>query len=208
MNTFVALLAAYLIGSLSFGYMAGKLLRGIDIRQYGSGNTGTTNIQRTLGTGPAIVVLLLDAGKGLAAVFLARALTGAPTVEMLAGVTSVLGHNWPMFHRFRGGRGIATSVGVLLGLTWQVGVIATAVGFVIIGATRYVSLGSIIGSLLIPILMILFGLHWSYILFGTILAFFAVWRHRQNISRLLAGTENKLGQKVDLPPGEKKVKNR
>lgn len=208
MNTFVALLAAYLIGSISFGYMAGKLLRGIDIRQYGSGNTGTTNIQRTLGTAPAIIVLLLDAGKGLAAVMIARALTGAPTVEMLAGVLSVVGHNWPMFHRFRGGRGIATSAGVLLALTWQVGVIATAIAFVVIGATRYVSLGSIVGSLLIPLLMIYFGLHWSYILFGTVLATFAIWRHRQNISRLLSGTESKLGQKVDIQTAKKKVKNR
>jgi glycerol-3-phosphate acyltransferase PlsY len=165
MNIIVALIAAYLIGSLSFGLMAGKLLRGIDIRQYGSGNTGSTNIQRTLGTVPAIIVLLLDVGKGLAAVLLARALTGAPGVEMLAGVLSVLGHNWPLFHRFKGGRGIATSIGVLMGLSWQVLIIAVAVGMFIIAVTRYVSLGSIIGMLLVPILMLFFDLPTLHILF-------------------------------------------
>lgn len=205
MNTFVALVAAYLIGSISFGYMAGKLLRGIDIRSYGSGNTGTTNIQRTLGTGPAVVVLLLDVGKGLAAVLLAQRLTGTPTVQMLAGVAAVAGHNWPVFYRFRGGRGIATSIGVLLGLSTVVILIATAIGVIIIAVTRYVSLGSIIGSIFIPILMIIFNLPPSYILFGVVLAGFAVWRHRQNISRLLAGNENKLGQKVDLGTEETKV---
>ncbi|MBT9167898.1 MAG: Glycerol-3-phosphate acyltransferase [Syntrophomonadaceae bacterium] len=204
MNIIVALLASYLIGSLSFGYLAGKLLRGIDIRQHGSGNTGTTNIQRTLGTAPAIIVLLLDIGKGLAAVLLARALTGAPGVEMLAGVLSVLGHNWPLFHRFKGGRGIATSIGVLIGLAWQVLLIAVAVGIIIIAVTRYVSLGSIIGVLLVPILMVAFGLPTLHILFGTVLAVFAIWRHRLNISRLLAGTENKLGGKTALVRREKR----
>lgn len=204
MNIIVALIAAYLIGSLSFGLMAGKLLRGIDIRQYGSGNTGSTNIQRTLGTLPAIIVLLLDVGKGLAAVLLARALTGAPGVEMLAGVLSVLGHNWPLFHRFKGGRGIATSIGVLMGLSWQVLIIAVAVGMFIIAVTRYVSLGSIIGMLLVPILMLFFDLPTLHILFGAVLAVFAVWRHRQNISRLLAGTENKLGKKTSLLKSEKR----
>jgi glycerol-3-phosphate acyltransferase PlsY len=204
-NTFVVLLAAYLIGSLSFGYMAGKLLRGIDIRSYGSGNTGTTNIQRTLGTGPAIIVLLLDVGKGLAAVLLAQRLVGTPTVEILAGVMAVAGHNWPVFYRFRGGRGIATSIGVLLGLSTTVILIATAIGVILIALTRYVSLGSVVGSILIPVLMIIFDMPTSYILFGIVLATFAVWRHRQNISRLLTGTENKLGQKVDLGIEETKV---
>ena len=205
MNIIVALLASYLIGSLSFGYLAGKFLRGIDIRQFGSGNTGTTNIQRTLGTGPAIIVLLLDVGKGLAAVLVARALTGAPIVQMLAGVLAVLGHNWPLFHRFKGGRGIATSIGALLGLAWQVLLIAVAVGVTIIAVTRYVSLGSLIGVILVPILMVAFAMPPAYILFGTVLAVFAVWRHRQNISRLLAGTENKLGKKLGLVEKEKKV---
>lgn len=196
MNTVVALLAAYLLGSISFGYLTGKLICGIDIRQFGSGNAGTTNILRTLGTGPAIAVLLLDAGKGLAAVLLAKALTGDTLVTMLAGVTVVAGHNWPLFFRFRGGRGIATSIGVMLGLAPAVILIATAIGVSLIAATRYVSLGSIVGSSMIPVLMVLFRMPPSFILFGTVLAAMAVWRHRDNIRRLLAGTENKLGAKA------------
>lgn len=205
MNTFLALVAAYLLGSISFGLLAGKLLKGIDIRQFGSGNAGTTNILRTLGTGPAILVLLLDAGKGFTAVLLAQALTGNPPVMMLAGVTAVLGHNWPLFHRFKGGRGIATSIGILLGLAPLVILIATAIGVLIIAITRYVSLGSIVGASLIPIFMIIFGHDISYIIFGVALAVLAVWRHWENITRLLGGTENKLGAKVNVSAEEKKV---
>jgi glycerol-3-phosphate acyltransferase PlsY len=206
MNMFLALLAAYLIGSVSFGYMAGKLLKGIDIREFGSGGTGTTNIQRTLGTGPALVVLLLDAAKGYLAVIVAGALTTNPSGWMLlAGLAAVAGHNWPIFHRFRGGRGIATSIGVLLGLAPVVILISIGVGVILIAITRYVSLGSIVGSILIPILSLILGLPLTYVLFGTVLAGFAVWRHRQNISRLLAGTESKLGTKVNVGTEEKKV---
>ncbi|EEG77110.1 glycerol-3-phosphate 1-O-acyltransferase PlsY [Dethiobacter alkaliphilus] len=205
MNNVLALLAAYLLGSVSFGYLAGKLLKGIDIRQFGSGNAGTTNIQRTLGTGPAIAVLILDAAKGLVAVLIAQALTGNPPVMMLAGVAAVLGHNWPVFFGFKGGRGIATSVGVILGLTPGVILIATAVGVILIATTRYVSLGSVTGAVLIPMLMIIFGHDFSYVIFGTALAALAVWRHKENITRLLNGTENKLGAKVNVSAKEKKV---
>lgn len=205
MNTVLALIGAYLIGSLSFGVLAGKLLKGIDIRQHGSGNAGTTNIQRTVGTGPAIVVLLLDVGKGVAAVLLAQRLTGEPTVMMLAGALSILGHNWPVFFRFKGGRGIATSIGVFLGLTPVVILIATAIGVALIALTRYVSLGSIVGAISIPFLMLIYNMPPSYIFFGTVVAGLAVWRHRDNITRLVNGTENKLGAKVKLSQEEKKV---
>jgi acyl phosphate:glycerol-3-phosphate acyltransferase len=206
LNAFLALLAAYLIGSVSFGFMAGKLLKGIDIREFGSGGTGTTNIQRTLGTGPALAVLVLDAAKGYLAIWVAGMLTANPSGWLLlAGLAAVGGHNWPLFHRFRGGRGIATSIGVMLGLAPLVILIATAVGVTLIAITRYVSLGSIVGSMLIPVFMIFFGMPWTYILFGVALAAFAVWRHRPNIARLLAGNENKLGQKVRIGTEEKKV---
>ncbi|MDW7651629.1 MAG: glycerol-3-phosphate 1-O-acyltransferase PlsY [Bacillota bacterium] len=205
MNTVLSLLGAYLIGSVSFGYLAGKLLKGIDIREHGSGNAGTTNIQRTVGTVPAIFVLLLDVGKGVAAVLLAGYLTGQPTVMMLAGVAAIVGHNWPVFFRFRGGRGIATSIGVLLGLAPVVILIATAIGVTLIALTRYVSLGSVVGAATIPILMLIFTKPPSYILFGAIIGGLAVWRHRENIVRLLNGTENKLGKKVPVPQEEKRV---
>jgi len=203
-NSFLAVLLAYLLGSVSFGYLVGRRIRGVDIRQYGSGSSGTTNILRTLGTGPAVVVLLLDAGKGIGAVYLADLLTGNPNVVMLAGVAVVAGHNWPVFFGFRGGRGIATSMGVLLGIAPSVILIAVLVGLLVMALTRYVSLGSLVGSVLIPFLMLLFRLPPAHILFGTALCLLAVWRHRANIRRLLAGTESKLGKKVAM--GEKRVR--
>ncbi|MBS4030725.1 MAG: glycerol-3-phosphate 1-O-acyltransferase PlsY [Clostridiales bacterium] len=205
MNNFLALLLSYLLGSVSFGYLAGRLFRGVDIRNFGSGNTGSTNILRTLGTGPAILVLLLDAGKGWTAIYLASSLTDIPLVVILAGVAVVVGHNWPVFFGFRGGRGIATSIGVVAGLAPTVILIATIIGVIIIALTRYVSLGSIIGSVMIPVLMVAFRQPVEYQLFGLVLSSLAVWRHRENIGRLLNGSENKLGSKVATE--EKKVEN-
>ncbi len=196
MNIIIALLAAYLIGSVSFGYLAGRLLLGVDIRQHGSGNTGATNVLRTLGTVPAIVIFFLDVGKGYAAIFLAGLLTDIPLMIMLSGVAVVAGHNWPLFYKFKGGRGVATTVGVMLGLAPLVILISLLVGVPVIALTRYVSLGSIIGSFLVPVLMVAFRMPPAYILFGTVLAAITIWRHRENISRLLKGTENKIGKKV------------
>ena len=203
MNTVLALVIAYMLGSISFGYLAGKVVKGIDIRQHGSGNAGSTNIQRTLGMVPAIVVLLLDIAKGLFAVLVAKALTGSEPVQMFAGIAAVAGHNWPLFFKFRGGRGIATTMGVFIGLAPQVILIATIIGVSVIAITRYVSLGSIIGVLTIPIFMLIFKMPAYYVLFGALMAVIAVWRHRQNITRLLKGTENKLGAKVKTKNEEK-----
>lgn len=205
MNNFLILLLSYLLGSISFGYLAGRFFRGIDIRDFGSGNTGSTNILRTLGTGPAIIVLLLDAGKGWVAVYLAHTFTGVPLVAMLAGIAVVVGHNWPVFYGFRGGRGIATSIGVIAGLAPLVILIAGITGVAVIAVTRYVSLGSVIGSILIPVLMVVLNEPIEYQAFGFVLSILAVWRHRENIVRLLNGTENKFGSKVDT--AEKKVDN-
>ncbi len=202
MKSALAMVISYLIGSLSFGYLAGRLLKGIDIREFGSGNTGSTNILRTLGVGPAAVVFILDVSKGLAAVYLAKALGLGPSLIMLSGVAVVVGHNWPVFFNFRGGRGIATSLGVLFGLAPGVMLIALAAGVAVIAVTRYVSLGSITGAALVPFLMLAFRLPPAYLFFGALLAILAVFRHRQNIKRLLNGTENKLGKKVVI--GEKR----
>ena len=148
--SFLALIAAYLIGSLSVGYLVGKLGKGIDVRKYGSGNVGSTNILRTLGILPAILVLILDMAKGFVAVYLALWLTANPTVAMLSGLAAVVGHNWPVWFGFRGGRGIATSIGVILAFNPTVFGVLTLIGVLIIIITRYVSLASIIGASLFP----------------------------------------------------------
>lgn len=196
MSSLLVILLAYLLGSVSFGYLLGKKLRGVDVRRLGSGSSGATNIMRTLGTGPAIAVLLLDAGKGIGAVYLARLLDGSPMVIMLAGIAVVAGHNWPILFGFRGGRGIATSMGVLLGLAPGVILVAFLIGSLVIAFTRYVSLGSIVGSILIPVLMLLFRFPPEYTFFGTALCAFAIWRHKANIKRLLSGAESKLGERA------------
>jgi acyl phosphate:glycerol-3-phosphate acyltransferase len=196
LNIMLALLAAYLLGSVSFGYIAGRLLLGVDIRQHGSGNTGSTNVLRTLGTGPGIIVFFLDVAKGFTAIYIARLFTGADVAIMLAGVAVVAGHNWPLFFKFKGGRGVATTVGVLAGLAPVVTLIVFAVGVIIIAVTRYVSLASITGAALLPVLLVAFRLPAAYILFGLVLSILTIWRHKQNITRLLNGTENKFGKRV------------
>ncbi|NLM53249.1 MAG: glycerol-3-phosphate 1-O-acyltransferase PlsY [Firmicutes bacterium] len=198
MSSFLIVAAAYLLGSIPFGYLAGKLLKGIDIRQYGSGNIGTTNIHRILGLKPAIIVLILDVAKGLLPVLLARYFTDSTTLHLVTGFAAIVGHNWPLFLKFRGGKGIATSIGVFIGLAPLVLLIGCIVGGLVIAVTRYVSLGSIIGALSAPIAMIILDMPPVYIFFGIIICIMVIWRHRENIVRLLNGTENKLGTKVKI----------
>lgn len=192
MEVAMIFLTAYILGGIPFGYLAGRVVGGIDIREHGSRNTGTTNALRTLGVGPAIAVLVLDLGKGLAPVLIARWLGMDSLYVMLAGVAVVAGHNWSIFLRFRGGRGVATTVGVVLGLAPQVMLIIMLIGISITIITRYVSLGAVIGAILLPILMIGFEMPMPYTAFTILLSAILLWRHRPNIGRLLSGTENKV----------------
>ncbi len=192
MEVAMIFLTAYILGGIPFGYLAGRVVGGIDIREHGSRNTGTTNALRTLGVGTAIAVLVLDLGKGLAPVLIARWLGMDSLYVMLAGVAVVAGHNWSIFLRFRGGRGVATTVGVVLGLAPQVMLIIMLIGISITIITRYVSLGAVIGAILLPILMIGFEMPMPYTAFAILLSAILLWRHRPNIGRLLSGTENKV----------------
>jgi glycerol-3-phosphate acyltransferase PlsY len=194
---------AYLIGSIPFGLLAGKLVAKVDIREYGSGKIGMTNVLRTAGITTAAVVLLLDMGKAVAAVVIARLLFDSGGAEAAAALTVIFGHNWPVFIGFRGGRGTASGWGGLLILSPIAGVIATVVGVSLVGLTRYVSLGSItaaaLGSAMLVVLAIFYDpvplvYSWYGIIGGTLI----VVRHRDNIQRLLNGTERKIGRKADL----------
>lgn len=194
---FLAIIIAYLLGSIPFGYIFTLLARRIDIRQYGSGNIGATNVQRLLGWRAAFLVLLLDLGKGSVAVLLARAISGETAVILAAALAVLLGHCYPIFLQFKGGKGAATGVGLLLALSAPVCAATVALAVLIIALTRYVSLGSIIGAFSVPFLLLFFNYEPLYLLFGAAMALLIIFRHRENIVRLLKGTESRLGQRAE-----------
>jgi len=191
----IVLIASYLIGSLPMAYVVGRYFKGIDIRQVGSGTVGTTNVFRTLGPMPALLVLVGDVGKGVVSVLWAGAV-GGPTLAVLAGILAMAGHNWSIFLRFHGGRGVATGLGVFLALTPAVALVGLAIFVALVAIPRYVSLGSIIAAAAVPVLMVLFAQPVTHVLFGLLAAALIVYRHRPNIQRLLSGTESKLGQRI------------
>ncbi|TKD69861.1 glycerol-3-phosphate 1-O-acyltransferase PlsY [Pseudalkalibacillus hwajinpoensis] len=191
-------IAAYLLGSVSFSYLIARIVKKIDIRDHGSGNAGATNTLRVLGTGPAIAVLILDVVKGILAVWLGYWFSSEPIVPFLAGISAIIGHNWPVFFGFRGGKGVATTIGVFATLAFLPSLYAGIIAILSIFITRFVSLGSLIFVVLTPAFIFLLGGYpASYIWLGTILAVVSVWRHRTNVKRLVSGTESKLGQKVE-----------
>ncbi len=191
-----ALVAAYLIGSLTFATILVRATRGIDIRTVGSGNAGGTNVLRTSGKGLALVVALLDVLKGVAAVFLMKSVTYDPRWLGAAAVAAVLGHIFPVFFGFRGGKGVATAVGAFAVLSpWSVLVIA-GVFVLVVALTRYVSLGSVTAACLLPVTLgLVFGAPEGVVVAGAGAALLLVFSHRTNIGRLLSGTERRLGGK-------------
>lgn len=196
MGIIISIIAAYLLGSISFSFLLTKLIMKEDIRDHGSGNAGATNTLRVLGVAPAISVLLLDVLKGVAAIWIARAL-GCPDWAVAAtGLMAIIGHNWPVFFGFRGGKGVATTIGVFATLSLLPSLYAGAIAILLIILTRYVSLGSLVFVVLAPILwMSLSHDPLSYFYIGLLIALLTYWRHRSNIQRLVRGEENKIGQK-------------
>lgn len=204
----LAVLMGYLLGAIPFGLLMGRLTRGIDIRAYGSHRTGATNALRTLGAGPAALVFILDIGKGVAAVLIARFLLPADSASLTewaaaaAGFAAIVGHNWSVFIRFTGGRGVSTSTGALGAMApWALLVMAPVVVFVI-WRWRYVSLGSVSGAVLSPVVVGILALvnvstlqAFAYALAAGTLVTVA---HADNIGRLRAGTERKIGQKEQV----------
>lgn len=180
---------AYLIGSIPSGLIIGKLIFGTDVRQYGSKNIGATNTYRVLGLKAALPVFLCDAAKGMIGVGLFH---GTPSTMILGGILAMVGHNWSVFLGFKGGRGVATGLGVLIMLSPIVSAVCFAVWAVIVYFTKLVSLGSIIAAALVPILMFTFGESAWFVGFGGLAALFVIVRHRENIVRLLQGKELKV----------------
>lgn len=206
--TIALLLLSYLLGSFPTGYLAARILKGIDIREQGSGSIGATNVLRTLGKGPAIAVLLVDAAKGAAAIGLAhlanhifvnlssQAILSLPWLVTLAGLAAIIGHSWPIWLKFKGGKSVATSLGILLAMSWQVGLATFGVFAVMLAISRIVSLSSIVGAIAVSVLMFGFAEPLPYQIFAIAAGIYVIWRHRSNIQRLLAGTEPKIGQKL------------
>ncbi|EMT53613.1 glycerol-3-phosphate 1-O-acyltransferase PlsY [Brevibacillus borstelensis] len=197
---YLSLLISYLIGSVSFSYLIAKKIAGIDIRSHGSGNAGATNTLRVLGKGPAITVLVLDALKGLAAMGLTHLLTdGNALAYALSGLFAIIGHNWPVFFGFRGGKGIATTVGVAFGFSPLAFLISGIITIIVIAITRYVSLGSLVLVTMLPIFLYVFAKEPAFIWVSTVLAIFAYIRHYSNIRNLLSGKERRLGESAQRP---------
>jgi acyl phosphate:glycerol-3-phosphate acyltransferase len=196
------LLLAYLLGSFPTGYLAGRLLQGIDLREQGSGSTGATNVLRTLGKGPGITVLAIDVLKGVAAVKLVTlaANLGYPIAQPVLvsiglAAMALLGHSKSVWLGWRGGKSVATGLGILLALCWPVALLALGVFGVSIGLSRIVSISSIAAALAVPVLMAIYQQPWEVIGFTAIGGGYVIWLHRTNIQRLLAGTEPRIGQK-------------
>ena len=197
----------YLIGAVPFGYLAGKMFANVDIREHGSGSIGMTNVLRMAGARAAVGVLLLDVGKGVLAVVIARLAFDSRGAEAAAALAVLFGHSWPVFIGFRGGRSTASGWGGLLILSPVAGLIATLIGLSLIALTRYMSVGSIFAASLGSLALVVLALtgivetplvySWYGIVGGTLI----VLRHKENILRLLNGTERKIGQPVDLAGG-------
>ena len=195
MQTAAAIFAAYCLGSISFAIVVSWLLRLPDPRSYGSKNPGATNVLRTGRRAAAVLTLAGDAGKGWAAVWLAAFFT---TEVALAGLAAFLGHLFPVFHRFQGGKGVATAAGVLFGLDWRVGLGAVITWLVIVACLRYSSLASLIAALFAPFAAALL-LGWQSAIIVGAMSALLFWRHRGNIARLVAGSEPRLGEKKPTP---------
>lgn len=195
----VFVVAAYLIGNLNFAYILVKFLKNEDVRNYGSGNAGTTNVLRVMGKNVAIPVFLLDALKGCLVVVIGRYVLSLNEVFLvLGGIAVVAGHNWPAFLQFRGGKGTATSLGVFLTYDWEVAIIAIMIGLIVLAIWKMVSLTSIVGMTMLPIFALLFGRTVTEVIFAVVLCLFSLFQHRKNIGRIIQGRESKLGQKVKM----------
>lgn len=200
----VVTMIAYLLGSISFSVIISKKLAGFDVREKGSGNAGSTNVLRTVGKKAAVITLVCDILKGIVAVLIsiligkiAKECSSAILVE-IAALAVVLGHTFPIFFEFRGGKGVATSLGLVLIINWKIGLICLVFALALMAITRMVSLGSISAAVLFAVLTLFIRDSYiveyeaSFIIFGILLAAFVVFNHRSNLKRIISGTENKL----------------
>lgn len=200
MTVYLLIAAGYLLGSIPFGVILTRAFGAGDLRQIGSGNIGATNVLRTGRKGLAAVTLILDGAKGAVAVLLARHIVPelGDDGAMIAGAAAMIGHCYPVWLRFRGGKGVATLLGLALALAWPVGLVAAAVWLATVLLLRISSLGGMAGAVAAPVAALAFG-HPTYAAGLAGLAIIVLWRHRENIGRLRAGTEPRVGGEKDQP---------
>ena len=196
LNNLVVLLISYLLGSINTSIIVSKIMLGDDIRNHGSKNAGATNALRTLGKKGAIIVVIGDVLKAAIAIILAKFITDDQNAVYIAGLGAVLGHNFPLYFGFKGGKGIIVSTVAILFADYLIGIVVIAVALSIMLISKYVSLGSILGAVLFVILSLIFKQNNpDFIVFAFLLAILAVYMHKTNIQRLVAGKENKLSFK-------------
>ena len=191
MTTFV-LVFSYLLGAIPNGLIFGKLLWKKDLRKIGSKNIGATNAWRTIGKPAGVLIFLLDFLKGAISVLLAKMFVGTPLVIMLAGIFAIIGHSFTIYLMFHGGKGVATGLGVISMMMPKVAIFSFLVWLAIVLVTRYVSFGSCVAAAMVPILAFAFRLDTEYVCFGLIIGLFVIYRHKENIRRLVLGTEHKI----------------
>ena len=192
------LFLGYLFGSFPSGYLAGRIAKGIDIRSLGSGSTGATNVLRHIGKRAAITVFLLDLFKGVLSILLAKYFLLNDSWQVAIGLSTLIGHIWPIWLNWKGGKAVATGLGIFLGLSWQVGLATLGIFIIMITLFRIVSLASVSAALALPLIMFLsfrtsnFSL--PFLIISLLAMTLVIWRHRENIVRLIKGKEPRIGQ--------------
>jgi len=195
----IILLISYLIGSFPSGYLYAKNLKGIDLRSVGSGSTGATNVLRNVGKWPALIVFILDVLKGVIAVKIAYYFLTANIFQVLAGLSAITGHIWPIWLKGKGGKAVATGLGIFIALSWKVGLASFGTFLLVISLTKIVSLSSITAALLLPIYMFIYIeiFNHPFTIFSFIVAIIVIFKHRSNINRILKGEEPKISKKIN-----------
>ena len=199
MKTALIIISCYLLGSIPFGYIVGKLFKKVDIRELGSGNIGAANAFRILGPSLASLVLIGDIGKGIFSIYLVQYLNiDNLLIITIAGLAVICGHDWSLFLGFKGGKGIATTFGVVFGLNPTISILALIIWGVVVITTRYVSLSSIFAVISIFIFSILFKQPYEYIIFSAMIMILGIFKHKENIKRLKSKKERKIGEKIKI----------
>ena len=201
METFLHLLSlflGYLFGSFPSGYLAGRIAKGVDIRSLGSGSTGATNVLRQIGKRAAITVFLIDVFKGILSILLAKFFLLNHSWQVAVGLSTLIGHIWPVWLNWKGGKAVATGLGIFLGLSWQVGLGTLGIFLLMITIFRIVSLASVSAALALPFIMLISfsnsSISLPFLTISLLAMVLVIWRHRENIMRLINGNEPKIGQ--------------